>query len=291
MTLPSARKASLALFFGFLAGLCALCGCPSLALETELAITNVSRDWYLLLELEVPGRAARQLPIFPPGACLRIAFRELFDSPCPLEMTVRAYLYERDDSSDGADDVLLRQPAVASAEATVHPCTGTAEDYPVYNVTLRDSPRGRGTILFAQNTSRELRLDFWRRNIPDVSELPPFIADELISGYVLDWSGDGVSGIGVMLQPMYRDAGDPCPSDSGATVQLLPCGILTPMAEVGAPIDATMTDEQGRFTFSAPPGVYAVEVFADGYLFRPSRIIIEAPMDNVVFLAEPDMGG
>jgi hypothetical protein len=32
------------------------------------------------------------------------------------------------------------------------------------------------------------------------------------------------------------------------------------------------------------------EVFADGKLFRPTRIIFEAPIENVVFLAQDDDG-
>ena len=297
--LQSARWFSWCRCLGALAVICALCGCPAgdpLALDTELAIANMSRDWYLLVELEIPGYPAQHLPVLPPSAAARIPFRDLFGTACPLEMVVRAYVLEGDDTSVDAAGASPRLPALASAEVTVQACTGTPADYPVYNITLRDSPRGRGTILFAQDTPRQLRLDFWGQNIPGVNGLPPLTEDRLIGGYVLDLTGAGVPDVGVMLRPLYRDAGEPCPSNSGATVQLLPCGIVTPDPEVGLPIDATITDQEGRFTFSRPPGVYALEVFGDGFVFRPCReapveacqIFVEAPLDNVVFVAEPD---
>lgn len=298
------RNVGIGLGLVALTAACASCTSSAdtpLPLETELLVLNQTSQWYAVVGLEVPGDAGQLLPLLPPGAALRIPLRDVIGHPCPADLVVRAYLLERGDTSGGDGGPPVRFPALASAETIVHPLAGTGEnDTAVYTINFRDTPRGRGTILFAQSTSRFQRFDFAGPNLPDVSNVPPVLKNTPVKGRVLDVSGHGIAGVGVMLLPFWREAGEPCPSGlSGAADGLVFCGTDNPTGaaccntgsaetQLSPPIDATTTDGEGRFVLNGPPGGYAVQVFADGLLFRPTTVFIEAPLENVVFLAEPD---
>ena len=53
-----------------------------------------------------------------------------------------------------------------------------------------------------------------------------------------------------------------------------------------SPIDFAFTGTDGGFEFHRPAGEYWVEVFAKDVLFRPPGILVDAPIDNVIFFVE-----
>ncbi|UCC30186.1 MAG: hypothetical protein JSU86_18550 [Phycisphaerales bacterium] len=284
-----------------------LAGCPGVvALDDELLLYNNSERWYLALELEVPGLPPFPAPVLPPGAALRMPFSKITDGACPTKMLVRAYLFEADatqgDSCDlrlrsgaiiseeceDSGDLCLRSPAMASIQVQVEPCI-LVRSSPIYVITLRNSPRGKGILLL----DPDIRIDFWGRTVEskDADSLLRRIADEEIAGQVLDRCGVGMPEVGVMLQPLYRDA-TPCPPKPGENVRI-DCEISHPISQLGLPVDATTTNEEGRFTFCQPPGFYAVvpfgrEPLGEALRFGPTRVLIEAPARHIVILAEPD---
>jgi len=284
----------------FSMGICLLGGCfagsgTPLALDTELMILNVSRNWYMLVELEPAGQSAKRVPMLPPGAVMNTSFRELFGTACPFDMIVRTYLFKR--TTAGDPNGPFQFPQSASAEVTVQPYESIGSDSTIFPIVLRQSEgEGEGgTMLFAQLREHQLRLDFWGRepNIPIAGDIPRVIESKPTSGCVLTADGRGVSGVGVMLRPTYRRV---CPPPEvrrpvGQVTTTDPNYFDVPDAEADLPIDVAITDGDGKFTLSGPPGSYAIDVFSDKYIFAPSEIFIEAPMDNVVFLAKPNSAG
>lgn len=263
--------------------------------DTVLLVGNRSRDWYLLVEVGTPEHAYKRLPLLPPTGVIREPFRDLFGGACPNTMTLRAYLYEHDEAGGFAP--------LASGQLDVQPCDQSAV-FPVFDVYLRDTARGEGTLLLLQDTSQALRFDFHGLNVPAPDDLPETLDPEETVGYVLDLQGNGVPDIGVVVWTLYRGAGPSCleagdASEAGFLVTtcgdadkeaVACCQYSCAVNQDGWPAAVTATDADGRFEVQLSPGVYVAEVFADGKLFRPTRIMFEAPIENVVFLAQDDDG-
>jgi hypothetical protein len=96
-----------------------------------------------------------------------------------------------------------------------------------------------------------------------------------IRGRVLDANGAPLEGVGVLLRSRFRVR-----LDDNASTNDPDAGFAEPMA-------VTETDANGEFSFSRPAGAYRVEAFADDLLFRPAVADVEAPIDEVIIIAEP----
>ena len=104
---------------------------------------------------------------------------------------------------------------------------------------------------------------------------PPPAPKQPIAGLVVGLDGTGLENVGVMLRSHYRLRLDD--QDPGND----------PDAGWSDPIAVTKTDAQGAFAIDRPAGAYRVEVFADGYLFRPVAVDVETPQQNIMIVAEP----
>ena len=76
-----------------------------------------------------------------------------------------------------------------------------------------------------------------------------------------------------------RLAGSPSPAQYAAADDPAVTGYSDPIAY-------TVTDEQGRFQFERPAGVYRLEFYSDTVAFRPGRLDVETPRQDMEILAE-----
>lgn len=286
-------------------------GCPASGPTTTdktFLVSNKTRDWHVLMELVLDGGEGHKLPILRPGSEIRERFDELIGETCPETLIVRTYLAER--NTEGTLTI------IASAETEVKPCRNRVQVLsPVFDIFVRDSDRGVGTLLFEQGTEDYIRFDFGGLNLPlpAIDQFPSGPESRPTSGFAIDSEGKGVPGVGVIMWTLYRRTfapADKCTDTSPDRWQRATtgcggiscccceqrvcdrgsecCDFQSTPNLLGEPIGTDVTDENGRFEISAPPGVYTVEVFGDDLLFRPREVQINAPLDNVIFLVQKD---
>jgi len=271
---------------------------PEIPVETEFFLLNLSRRWYFAAELQ-PVTASDQpngdfqlSPLIPPGAVMRQRFLDLFPEDaypgvggCPDSLAIRAYVYKRvqDVTTDGVpiplgevtDSDIDPVPPASDELKPIPACEAIAVS--TFTIILLDTDEGTGRVRSFQGTAAENSQEFKGQNIPAPPEVPELFGDQPIEGEVITASGEPVEGVGVLLRGRFRRMADDrelCPEEQNFTC-------------FGDPIDVAITDASGAFRFDQPPGAYRVEVFADDFLFRPDRILIESPIDNVTFVAEP----
>ncbi len=281
-----------------------------LPVETEFFLLNLTRDRFLTVALrdnDASGsgdaRAFVQSPLIPPGAVLRQRFLDLFPETggCPDRLDVRAHVYELnapdaqpgsipiggDPCVDNPPDVSDVDPvAVASAEFLGVPACELIV-LSTYTIVLRETEDVSGELVFAQGVPglpgpvRRLT----QPELADLTALPPMLPAEPLTGRVLTQDGQPVGGIGVLLRTRFRITGNDegkCP-DADVCLGDEPVGLC-----YSGPVALCRTANDGRFEFIRPPGAYRVEVFQDGFQFRPCSVIVESPLDNITIIAEPD---
>ena len=279
-------------YVGFLATAVLSCGTVptpiTLPAETEFSLINLSRRWYATIglrpaeEWDPAEQPFVQSKLIPPGAVYRERFFDLFPQTggCPERLDLRVYLFKRinEDVPIGLDPgEPLNPQAVASAEILdVVACERVVVS--TFTIVLRDSSEGTGVLKIAQETEASQDITFTGQNLSPLESLPEMLENAPLAGQVVTPDGTAILGIGVLLRTRYRVTDDDtalCPEEPDGRCYSLPIAIRT-------------TDEQGRFSFDRPPGAYRVEVFADGFLFRPVSVIVESPIDNIIFVAEPE---
>ena len=253
-----------------------------LRVETEFFLLNLTRDRYMTVGVRAsdvlensPDRPFKQSDLLAPGAVLRRRFLELFPATggCPQRADIRVHLYHRINSAVpiGLDPGEAVEPvAFASAEFTEVPAC-EAVVLSTYTIVLRETDSMPGEVVFAQGSSSETLRQITGNDLAGLDAPPPLLSNEPLSVRVITPAGQPVSGIGdrphdEILCP------DPDPNLSGICFS--------------DPIAFGVTDAGGGFVFSRPPGAYGVEVFADGFNFRPAFQVIESPLNNVTFVAE-----
>ena len=260
----------------------------TLPFETEFFLLNLTRDRYLTAalrdnDLEGSGddRAFVQSPLIPPGAVMRRRFFDLFPETqgCPDRLDLRVHLYKQTNPGEpiGRDPTVPGELfAFASAEFLGVPACEVVVAS-TYTIVLRETETEPGDLVFVQDFESASNV----RTIPgkalaDLEEVPPLLDSQEFAGQVLLRDGTPLENIGVLLRTRYRVTGDDkerCPVE--------PVGRC-----YSAPVAYDITDAQGRFTFNRPPGAYMIEPFADGFLFRPGFVILEAPLNNATIIAE-----
>ena len=259
-----------------------------LPVETELLLLNLSRRWYAAFELRpAAGPDARSggeftiQKLIPPGGVLRTPFLALFPATggCPDRLDLRVYLYKRanEDVPIGLDADEETDPSpVASGELLDVPaCEFVVSS--TYTISVRDSEEGAGVVKFPVYVDRASARTFSGTNLPDQPTVPELLDDAPLRGRVLAPNGTPVEGVGVAVRARFRvndNDCDICPDD-------FQCRCY------GPPIAVAGTDENGRFSLDRPPGAYLLEVGGDGFLFRPVTLEVESPIDNIIFIAEP----
>lgn len=278
-----------ALLMALVAGLsCTPDGPLPLSVETEFAFLNLSRRWYAAVSVR-PSAAPNEAPavfppgkLIPPGAVWRERFPNVFEMPqgCPARLDLRIHLYKRINETipvSRDDGEALGPQAVASAEINgIVACEKVIASS--FSIALRDSQEGVGVLKIAQDTAAQADMQFAGVNLPELDALPATLSVVSLEGHVLSPNGDPVGGVGVLLRARYRVGDDDtaiCPDEPAGLCFTHPIAIAT-------------TDETGWFAFDRPPGAYRIDVFADGLLFRPASILVESPIDDVLFLAEPE---
>jgi hypothetical protein len=270
---------------------CTLSPFGVLRVETEFFLLNLTRDRYMTVGVRAsdvlesgPNRPFKQSDLLAPGAVLRRRFLELFPSTggCPQRADIRVHLYHRINSAVpiGMDPGEAVEPiAFASAEFTEVPAC-EAVVLSTYTIVLRETDTLPGEVVFAQGSSSETLRQIMGNDLANLDP-PPLLGNAPLSVRVISPGGQGVPGIGVLLKTRYR-VGDR-PHDE----------LLCPNSDPNLngfcfsdPIAFGVTDAGGGFEFSRPPGAYGVEVFADGFNFRPAFQLIESPLNNVTFVAE-----
>ncbi|NLX20274.1 MAG: carboxypeptidase regulatory-like domain-containing protein [Phycisphaerae bacterium] len=263
-----------------------------LPVETRLAFTNLSTRFYAAMQVRTHGDGEFvTTPLLAPGATFRADCAELLDAPCPGSLDVRVLLYRRvhEDLPIGLDatEEVEAVPLVAGEVRAVPACE--IEPLETYTIVNWDAPEGTARVKFAQGTAVDsyIRQQNLFPNVdtaweisgvtPALAEVaPPPLADpEPVSGRVILANGTGVENIGVLLRTRFRVRLDD--ADEGND----------PDSDWSDPIAVTKTDAAGQFAFDRPAGVYQVEVFADGYLFRPVVVEVETPQQQVIIIAEP----
>lgn len=289
--------------FMLLAILVVTCGlsCPTdfqardpfvLPVETEFFLLNLTRDRYLTAGLRGNdalgsgnNRPFVQSELLPPGAVLRRRFFDLFPETggCPDRIDIRVHLYHRVNAGVpiGLDPGEAIVPiAFASDEFLGVPACETNIVASTYTIVLRESQNDDGELIFRQDIPGfDVPIKMLNgRKLPNLEQVPPLLASEPLMGQVLSPQGEPVPNIGVLLRTRFRVTDNDqaiCPDE--------PVGRC-----FSDPIAIDVSDAVGRFTFDRPPGAYRVEMFADGFLFRPVSIIVESPLNNITFIAEPE---
>lgn len=263
-------------------------------IETEFSLINLSRQWYWTVAMRTSGSggAYRQLSeLLPPGAVLRKRFLDVLPESggCPEKIDLRLYLFSV--TQDSVPTIVPGDPCagdqctqldfdsfvdpnsvIATEFSGISVCPPGAVPLSTFTMALLES----GLVRFAQGSGREEKRMIKRELLPSPDPMPTVLDGDDISGVVLNELGDLQAGVGVLLRTRYRvneDDTELCPND--------PVGLC-----LSDPIAFCVTDEQGAFCFSRPAGAYLVEVFGDGFLFRPKFELIEAPIDNILFVAE-----
>ena len=268
------------------------CSLQPLALpfETEFFLLNLTRDRYLTAalrdnDLEGSGndRPFVQSPLIPPGAVLRQRFFDLFPETqgCPDRLDLRVHLYKQTDPGEpiGRDPTDPGELfAFASAEFLDIPACEVVVAS-TYTIVLRETETEPGDLVFVQDFASASNVrTILGNDLAELEDVPSLLDSPGLSGQVLLRNGTPLENIGVFLRTRYRVTGDDrerCPDE--------PVGFC-----YSAAVAYDLTDEQGRFSFDRPPGAYKVEPFADGFLFRPGFVILEAPITNATIIAEPE---
>ena len=264
----------------------------TLPVETRFAFTNLSIGAYAALEMRAHGDPDYvTLPLLPPGGTYRDDFTEVLGNACPGALDFRLLLYRRVNGSIpiGLDtgEAVETTPMVAGEVLGVPACD--VEPVEVYTIVNWESPEGTAKIKFAQDTPVDTRIRqlglFPNADVaweiagvdPTLATIaPPSLApSDAIAGRVVGRNGAGIENIGVLLRTRWRARLD----DTNASND--------PDSGYSAPIAVTKTDNNGRFSLARPAGVYRVEVFQDGYLFRPDVMDVETPLSEIIFVAEP----
>lgn len=280
-----------------LAGLAVGASCiPTPPVETRFLVTNLSRDYYAALQMRAHVDEGEPneyvgLPLLPPGGLWRGDFAEYLGTGRPAALDFRLFLYRRVDSDTpiGLDptEEVERTPVVAGQVQGIPADDGTP--LRSWTITHFDAPEGIGRVKFAQDSEvdtliRSLGLfdnpdavweiDGVAEELADVP--PPDLAPaEPIAGVVRTSDGAGVEGIGVLIRSRFRvRLSDDDPDND-------------PDVGWSDPIAVAVTDADGRFRFDRPVGAYQLEVFADGWLFRPAVLDLETPLEDIVVIAEP----
>lgn len=264
----------------------------TLPVETRFAFTNLSTEAYAALAMRARGGSDYvTLPLLPPGGTCRGDFAEVLGDACPGSLDFRLLLYRRTNNlvPIGLDpgEAVESMPVVAGEVLGVPGCD--VEPVEVYTIVNWEAPEGMTRVKFAQDTPVDTRIRQWGL-FPDLdaawtivgvdpalARLPPpsLAASAPIAGRVVGRDGQGVENIGVLLRTRWRTRLDD--EDAGND----------PDSGYSDPIAVTKTDAAGRFRLDRPAGVYRVEVFQDGYLFRPDVMDVETPLSEMVFVAEP----
>jgi len=264
----------------------------TLPVETRFAFTNLSIEAYAVLAIRAHGDPDYvTLPLLPPGGTYRGDFAEVLGNACPGSLDFRLLLYRRVNSSVpiGLDtgEAVESTPVVAGEVLGVPACD--VEPVEVYTIVNWEAAEGTARVKSAQDTPVDTRIRqlglfpnadaVWEITGVDpglAAVAPPSLApNEAIAGRVVGRNGVGIENIGVLLRTRWRARLDD--TDTGND----------PDSGYSAPIAVTKTDANGRFTLARPAGVYRVEVFQDGYLFRPDVMDVETPLSEMVFVAEP----
>jgi hypothetical protein len=267
-----------------------------LPVETRFAFMNFSKQYYAALWVRPHGGSRplaeyAQLPLLAPGGVARGDFLSLVGTGCPNAIDFRLCLYQRvhDAMPIGLDttEAVEPTPLVAGEILGVPACSVEPTD--AYTIVNWDAPEGTARVKFAQDTSVEavMRADrffdsdevIWEIEgiDPDMSTTaPPALAPKLpIAGRIVLVDGTGIENVGVMLRTRYRLRLDDEVPDND------------PDAGWSDPIAVTKTDAQGAFAIDRPAGAYRVEVFSDGYAFRPMVVDVETPSQDITIIAEP----
>lgn len=267
----------------------------TLPVGTRFAFTNLSTRFYAALAMRVHGDDASASyalsPLLAPGATFRGDFSEFIDTVCPDSLDFRIFLYRRvnEDIPIGLDETeaVESSPIVAGEVLDVPACSIDLVE--VYTIVNWDADEGIARVKFAQDTGIDAeirRANFFGNNeavwkvvgVDDdlaLQEPPALASMESIAGSVTLADGTGVENIGVLVRTYWRQR-----LDDGNTEN-------DPDAGWSDPIAVTKTDATGAFSINRPAGVYRVEVFADGYLFRPTVVDVETPLEQITILAEP----
>lgn len=264
--------------------------------ETRFAFTNLSRRFYAALAVrghtDLAGATAfKSSPLLPPGATFRTNFADLVKAGCPGSLDLRVFLYKRihEDTPIGLDPGEAVEPTpIAAGEIQGIPACDV-EALETYTVVNWDADEGTARVKIAQDTAIDdaLRASGVFPNVdaawevhgvdPALAAVPPPApapADR-IAGHVTLRNGTGAAGIGVLVRTRFR-------------VRLDDTNLQNdPDAGFGDPIAIAVTDAAGAFSLDRPAGAYRIEVFADGYLFRPVTVDVETPLSEVTFIAEP----
>lgn len=272
--------------FGIGFSICCRPTIQSLPVETRVAVINFSKDTYVTVRLrehspDGDGEWSNPIPLLPPGAAFRAGFYDVIGTLCPSSLDMQLFHFERvhSDLPIGEDDGEMVNPSpVLAAEITDVPACGVR---PVVDYTIANWEANRGTarVKFAQGTDvdefirssgRFFPPDYaWEPpNIVDrLSIAPPALADaEPIAGKVESVDRTAAAGVGVIIRTKIRLS-------------------LTEF-EFSSPIDYTQTNGEGEFELSRPRGAYRVEFFADEHCFRPGYMDIEAPISDILAVAE-----
>jgi len=293
------RRRTTAIVVGMVlsAGLSCVPGSPDTPLvATRLAFTNLSLRFYAALALRPHSESAdaswAKTPLLAPGATFRADFADLLGTACPGSLDLRIYLYKRVNESVpiGLDETEAVESApVAAGQVLDVPACGVelVEDYTIVNW---EAPEGTARVKIAQGTAIETEIvnlglfpnvdAAWEVTGVDPALLPadpPTLAPKQpIRGQVTTLDGTGIENIGVLLRSRFRvrlgDVETGSDPDDG-------------WSEL--PIALTKADATGAFQIDRPAGVYRVEAFADGYLFRPPWVDLETPLQQITILAEP----
>jgi hypothetical protein len=269
---------------------CTLSPFSVLRVETEFFLLNLTRDRYMTVGIRASDvletgtdRPFNQSALLAPGAVLRRRFVDLFPRTggCPQRADLRVHLYHRINSNVpiGLDPGEAIDPvAFASAEFTEVPAC-KAVVLSTYTIVLRETASLPGEIVFAQGSQSEALRQITGNDLPNLDQLPQLAENEPLSVRVITPAGQAVAGIGVLLKTRYRVTADDtvrCPNDDPVLRGLC----------FSEPIMFGTSDTTGKVEFSRPAGSYGVEVFADGFTFRPLFQLLESPLNNVTFVAE-----
>ncbi len=254
-------------------------GGVALPVETEFSLVNLSRRWYATIALrpaatngQTPGQFV-QSKLIAPGAVFRERFFELFPETggCPDRLDIRVHLYKRanEDVPIGMDpgEAVLTDPVASAEISDIVACEQVVAS--TFTIVLLDTDEGEGAVRFAQETGAEATVRFNGNNLANLDPVPDLLDNATFTGEVLLDDGTPVENIGVLVRTRFRITDN------------------DPELFFSDPIAITITDMQGSFSFDRPPGAYLVEVFADDFEFRPVSVMVESPLDNITFFAEP----
>lgn len=266
----------------------------TLPVGTRFAFTNLSTRYYAALAMRVHGDDTQtdyaMSPLLAPGATFRGEFADFLETVCPDSLDFRVFVYRRvnEDTPIGLDDgEPVESAPVAAGEVLAVPAC-SVDLVEVFTIVNWDAPEGTARVKLAQDTGIEAEIrqrDLFGNDEavweitgvdPDLaSQEPPALAPmESIAGVVALADGTGVENIGVLLRTYWRQRLDDGNADND------------PDAGWSDPIAVTKTDATGAFAIDRSAGVYRVEVFADGYLFRPTVVDVETPLEQITILAE-----